>query len=216
MNVEHLISAFFPTPKRIYVEGNIGAGKTTAIGEIKRRLETIGKRVCAFPEQTERWQHQGLLKGLYDGDVSGKRAFDVLGPLQDFVMREKYTIQYRNDYDVFIFERHPNTTLNVFGAMEDASVREMFYTVDSIFPFLREPDLTLYIDVSPEECISRVKKRGRREEESITLSYLQDLHERHKVELRARRTRDLNVVSLRGDEKMVDNAIREIKKNFFF
>ena len=69
------------TPVSVFVEGNVGAGKSTALTELKFALEAKGKRVCLFLEQTERWSQQGLMRGLYDGGRDGKRAFDVLGPL---------------------------------------------------------------------------------------------------------------------------------------
>lgn len=41
------------------------------------------------------------------------------------------------------------------------------------------PDAILYLRTSPEICLERLKQRGRSEETSVTLQYLQQIHTRH-------------------------------------
>ncbi|CAF4715941.1 unnamed protein product, partial [Rotaria magnacalcarata] len=38
-------------------------------------------------------------------------------------------------------------------------------------------DLIIYLRAKPETCLERIKSRNRPEEQSITLDYLQQLHE---------------------------------------
>ncbi len=40
-------------------------------------------------------------------------------------------------------------------------------------------DLIIYLRAKPETCLERIKTRNRPEEQSITLDYLKQLHERH-------------------------------------
>ena len=41
------------------------------------------------------------------------------------------------------------------------------------------PDEIIYLQTSPEICFERLKQRGRSEETSFTLHYLQQINERH-------------------------------------
>ena len=147
-------------PKKIYVEGNVGSGKTTIVEELKRALEQRGSRACAFPEQVERWTHQRLLRDLYEGGKTGKRAFDALGPLRDFVDRKRFVDAHATEYDYVVFERHPRTTLRVFGAEEDEPTRGLYESVHASFPFMDPPEFTVYLRVSPETCRARAFEGG--------------------------------------------------------
>lgn len=115
-------------PLFVFMEGNVGAGKSTVLAELKFALEAKGKRVCLFLEQSERWSHQGLLRDAYDGSTSGKRAFEVLGPLRDFVDRRRFLNAHEREYDVVLFERHPvDGSARVrrrFGSGDARDVRE--------------------------------------------------------------------------------------------
>ena len=188
-------------PLFVYMEGNVGAGKSTVLAELKFALEAKGKRVCLFLEQSERWTHQGLLEEVYDGSRSGKRAFEVLGPLRDFVDRRRFLNAHEREYDVVLFERHPWTALRVFGAASDPATREMYASVDAAFPFASPPDMTIYLRVSPEECLRRVTERGRPEEKNVTSAFLREKHEAHEREMRRRREIGLDVREISGENR---------------
>lgn len=195
-------------PVRVFFEGNVGAGKSTVIAEVKRALESRGVRVCVFPEQTERWSHQRLLRDLYGGGVPGKRAFEALGPLRDFVERQHFLSSRPGDYDYVLFERHPRTTLRVFGAGEDDATRGLFASVNAAFPFMDPPEHTVYIRVSPNACLSRAKNRGRAEESSLDVAFFEDLAAKHDREMVAREREGLSVISVDGETK----SPREVAK----
>jgi thymidylate kinase len=188
-------------PIRVFFEGNVGAGKSTAIAEVKRALESRGFRVCVFVEQIERWSHQRLLRDLYSGGLAGKRAFEALGPLRDFVERQHFVSSRSGDYDYVLFERHPTTTLRVFGAGDDDATRGLYAVVNAAFPFMDPPEHTVYVRVSPNACISRIKSRGRAEESSLDVAFLEDLAAKHDREMVRREREGLSVVSVDGETK---------------
>ena len=204
----------FATPVSVFIEGNIGAGKTTVLNELKFALEASGKRVCVFLEQTERWSHQGLLQGAYDGGRDGKRAFDVLGPLRDFLDRQRFFNRHEREYDVILFERHPWTALNVFGASMDPATRELYQNLDAAFPFMRSPEMTVYMKVSPTECMKRLRDRGRPEEQMITEGFLREKHEAHEKEMRCRKSMGLDVREISADSLDIKGVV-DIMKSYF-
>ena len=53
------------------------------------------------------------------------------------------------------------------------------------------PSMLIYLDVSPEEGLTRINKRGRECENSISLEYLQGLHEEYQKFMQ-----EINVKSL--------------------
>jgi len=199
------------SPKKIYVEGNVGAGKTTVVEELRRALEQRGSRACAFPEQTERWSHQRLLRDLYaDGSdgAPGKRAFETLGPLRDFVDRKRFMDAHASEYDYAVFERHPRTTLRVFGANDDDATRGLYESLNASFPFMEPPELTVYLRVSPETCLARARERGRLEErDAVDIERLVDIHAKQERDVADREREGLAVMIVTDVESKSANEI---------
>ena len=178
----------------IYVEGNVGAGKTTIVEELRRALAQRGSRACAFPEQTERWAHQRLLCDLYSGGTAGKRAFEALGPLRDFIDRKRFLDAHASQYDYAIFERHPRTTLRVFGANDDEATRGLYESLNASFPFMEPPELTVYLRVSPDTCLARARERGRPEERDFDVERLREIGVRQERDVADREREGLAVM----------------------
>lgn len=199
-------------PTRIYVEGNVGSGKTTIVEELRRALEQRGKRACAFPEQIERWTHQRLLgDALENGSTASSRAFHALGPLRDFVDRKRFLDAHASEYEYAIFERHPRTTLRVFGANEDDATRGLYESLHAGFPFMEPPEITIYLRASPETCLSRVRARGRPEERDVDVDRLReiDLRQERDVADREREGLVVHVVS-DLDTKSASDVVKQI------
>ena len=83
--------------------------------------------------------------------------------------------------------------------------------------------LYIYLKSSPAKCLERIRSRGRLEEQSVQLNYLEDLHARHerlyrRLEAEDEKTLILNVDCLvypdrpKGDEIMIKVIVEEIRK----
>ena len=173
-------------PVWLFVEGNVGSGKTTVMCQAKDMLSERGYTVLTLTENVDRWKEQHLLTDMYASDLnrSSVRAFQVLGCLRDHIEREKYLRAHGEKFDVIIQERHPSTTLEAFSA--DVCVREMYELLD-VGTFV--PRHTIYLKTNAEECLRRVKGRKRRGEQHINLRYLRHLDTKHE-EMMARRLSD--------------------------
>lgn len=163
-------------PVWLFIEGNIGSGKTTAMCHAKELLFERGFTVLTLTENVDRWKDQHLLTDMYASEMnrSSVRAFQVLGCLRDHVEREKYTREHGEKFDVIIQERHPSTTLQAFDA--DDCVREMY---DLLGIGALVPQHTIYFKTDAAECYRRVKSRKRRGEKNINLRYLRHLDTKH-------------------------------------
>ena len=173
-------------PTSIFLEGNVGAGKTTCALRMKEILASKGFDVLTMTEDVDRWKRQNLLGDMYASKLQrpSVRAFQVLGCLRQYLERELYVQTRGHGYDFIIYERHPSTTLEVFDA--DECVREMYHTVDAAYHFLTPPSYTVYIKTNPKECLRRVKRRARLGEKTVSLGYLERLEGAHEDMMKKR------------------------------
>lgn len=159
-------------PKRfIALAGNIGAGKTTAAKTISREL---GYELFDEPVIDNRFLR------LYYGDM--KRWSFTLQ--LEFLIRRvehheliatvpKSCVQDRTLYeDPEIFAKY----LHGLGHMTGDELDLYFEYFDRLARSLHEPDLVVMLDgAGPTDLLGRIKKRGRKEEQSIPEDFLRGL-----------------------------------------
>jgi deoxyadenosine kinase len=149
--------------------GVIGAGKTT--------LATSLSKVLELPVYYEEVIENTYLEDFYN-DMQ-KYSF----PLQIYLLNRRFKqhqqiiwqgkggVQDRTIYEDSIFagmlrdanlmeERDHNTYMELFNNMSN---------------FMRKPNLIIYLEVSPEESLKRIKLRNRSMESKISLEYLINL-----------------------------------------
>ena len=77
--------------------------------------------------------------------------------------------------------------------------------------FFKNPDGIIYIQCTPEKCYERMNKRGRDEETSVKLEYLNELHDKHEDWLQNWNKTKLLIINNDNDDDW-DNVITKIKK----
>lgn len=163
---------YYPT---IWVEGIIGAGKTTFATEIGRRLDL---RVIEEPVE------ENPYLGLFYKDQK-KYAFGF----QIFMLHRR-CIQQRlaadeatgvGGFKGAILDR------SLFGDrvfakihVEEGNIEQIDYnTYEMAYSFISRtllpPSLLVFLDIQPETALTRVNKRKRPEEDGLPLEYLQKL-----------------------------------------
>lgn len=150
----------------VYVEGNIGAGKTTYLHYI---AEKDSPYIHIFPEPVKEW---GPLLSLYYQD-----PFRYAFPFQLAVLNSKRRLwnQIRRlpPYSIAYLERSPRSDLHVFCAI----AKDLGYLTEKEYDILHEcyrrflgdiagtcakhniTEQSLYINEKPEECLRRIRKR---------------------------------------------------------
>lgn len=140
--------------KLIVIEGIDGAGKTTVIRKLKKRLRAKGHKVV-LSEWRESPTIGNYLKQLGEAEIKlCPHAFSALhaADFADRVMREITPALDRGD--IVICDRYFYTEI-----VRDAGLHMDSKWSEGLFPFAPRPDLILYIDISLNTSLARVRKR---------------------------------------------------------
>lgn len=171
----------------VFIEGSIGAGKTTSIN----RLVSENNNYVKVLEPVEEWENSGMLAKFY-GDMKNNAFEFQLYVLETLFMRLKNTTltDCGGKKKIYLCERSIYTCYYVFtknmkncGFINEhqfSIIKNKFNEYDEWIKnnFNDIKFILLHTDV--DECIERIKYRNRQnEKESITKGYLETLETLH-------------------------------------
>ncbi len=158
----------------IAVAGNIGSGKTTLTGMLAKHYgweplyESVDNNpyLASFYQDMQRWSFNIQIYFL------NSRFRQVI----DIRKRKKDVIQDRTIYeDAYIFA--PN--LHEMDLMATRDFENYTSLFELMSQFLQAPDLLIYLKADVSTLVTQIHKRGRAYEDSIRLSYLENLNEKY-------------------------------------
>lgn len=198
-------------PKIIFIEGNIGTGKSTMLKKIKE-FKT-NKKVQVIFEPVDNWQslkddnNKNILSYFYEDMRRYAYSFQSFAFFSRISLLEK--IDDEADY-VFI-ERSVFSDKYIFAKncyqeklMTDIEWQlycKWFDWFEKRY-FSDKKYSIIYLKCSPEICLERIKKRARHEEKNIEVSYLKSIHNRHEEWLK-----DNNIILDASNIKNIENFI---------
>lgn len=197
----------------IYLEGNIGAGKSTLAARLAQST-----KFNALTEPVREWQNVGghnLLKLLYADRAVWNFPFQVLA-LTTLGRRQMEWLD-SNPAEFVIMERSPKCSLKVFAQYladakmlqpEHMAVLQVLY--DTVAPPTDNPVHYIYVRTPPKETYERMTKRGRTEELPITKDYLQELHNLTDQWLLRNESRPVHIIDGRQSPDEVYKAALDI------
>ena len=170
-------------PKHVSIAGLIGAGKTTLADSLGAFFGSLvgHNNVAVHHESVD----TNDILHLFYADMK-EWGF----PLQCTLLTQRHTQQQRiawndvpyNIEDRFMDEDHVfATVLWKQGNMDKHKFRIYRDMVLTYERHVKRPDLIVFLDVSAEVSMERIKKRGRRMESNIPLEYLQALEQEYKL-----------------------------------
>ena len=203
---------------KIFIEGNIGSGKSTLIEYLKNELKSIN----ILPEPVEEWKqlidndNKNILHYFYN-DI---KLWSYTFQMNAFITRSKI-IQENKDKD-FIMERSVFSDRNCFAVncYENKLLTDIEWKLYVEWhdwltnKFSLAPDAYIYLRTSPEIAYERIKKRNRKEETNIPLNYIKEIHQKHDDWLY--KIQD-NILVLDGNIKNTPDRLSKFKdiiKNF--
>ena len=165
------------------IEGNIGSGKTTIIHHLQR----LYKDVLLVEEPVQDWQNlqgENLLKKKNEDLPRWGYSFEAYVLITKM---NELTKVANSDKKIILIERcmltdkaffDVNVENNLSTPMEEAMFNNLYeFLSNNVYPKLTG---IIYLDTPVEECIKRMKKRGRKEEESLKADYLKQLDQHFK------------------------------------
>ena len=193
----------------ILLEGNIGAGKTT-VGKTLAESEVFG----FLEEPTKAWR-EGFAANMLELFYSDTNRWAFTFQICAFITRAKTwsEVLALTDHTKVVLERSIFCDRYVFA--ENCYRTGLLGTSEyqlycGLWEFLvsnycEEPDAILYLRTPADECLKRIKARGRPEEMGITLEYLEQLEGLHDEWL----LNDPRAILLDGQERWDTTAILE-------
>ncbi|XP_050466366.1 deoxynucleoside kinase-like isoform X1 [Cataglyphis hispanica] len=173
------VNKLYKRPFTVCVEGNIGSGKTTFLSHFKKF-----DNVIVFEEPVELWRDvsgTNLLELMYR-DPS-RYAFLFQSYVQ-LTMLQLHTCKIPSPYK--IMERSVYSTMCFIENLKRRNVlhkSEVTVLEDWYDWCLKnaniETDLIVYLRTTPEIVYNRMKQRGRKEENAVSLEYLNQVHQIH-------------------------------------
>jgi deoxyadenosine/deoxycytidine kinase len=175
----------------IWVEGIIGAGKTTFAREVGQRLEL---RMIEEPVETNPY-----LEKFYADPK--KYAFGM----QVFLLHKRYAMQQMASWEATGVGGYKGAILDrslsgdrVFAKlhMEAGNIDQIDWeTYEMAYNYMARtllpPTLLVFLDVQPETAFKRMQKRARKAEVGVELEYLVKLRDGYNKLLREAKTRVL-------------------------
>lgn len=182
-------------PKKyiVSVEGNIGVGKSTFIELLRNKWGQTNMGSCEIVfEPVDMWigltntDGKNILQSFYEDIPRWAYSFQNLACITRMMKIENAII---SSSAPFIFlDRSLGTDKNVFEAMlhDDGKINQMEHSMYNLWcdfydKYVRSLDdqIYIYLRASPAKCSERIKKRGRVEEDSIPMEYLENLNKYH-------------------------------------
>jgi len=173
-------------PILVTLEGNLAAGKSTLLTWFEHDTN-----IEVLREPLEKWEDIGnknLLELKYLNSPRWEFTFQIYSDLTRVVQLRD--TQYAGT--TRIQERSLISAHKVFAALQEQSgnvsqveaeiLRDWYSTISNKSnTVLTVPDLILYLKVDPVIAFDRMKMRNRGAESTVTLTYLQKVHERHEL-----------------------------------
>ncbi len=160
-----------PMGKYIAVAGNMGAGKTSLVEFLTRRfqLQPIyepnddNPYLGLFYEDMSRWAFASQIHFLI-------HKFRLHRQMEAF---ERVAVQDRTIYEDAEIFAYNLMEMGYLSDTEYGTYRDLY---ESVLPFVRPPDLMIYLKCPVRAIRRRIKKRGRPEEQTVPAAYLRRLN----------------------------------------
>ena len=190
-------------PKIIYVEGNIGTGKSTFLKQLDNYTLKKQYNYDVIYEPVDHWQQIGILEKFY----SNPKKYCYL--FQSYCLFSRFSLldNIKDNLNYIFIERSIFSDNNVFAKAchHINQLNDIEYDIYNLWfkKFLTAHPIQychIYLQLDPNICLERILKRNRNEETSITIKYLELLHEHHEKWLRDNK----NCKKIYNNEKLLN------------
>lgn len=199
----------------IYIEGNIGVGKSTLINKIEEKFKD---KFNYIQEPVEEWTSHKIdnsetkinfLSLYYLNPEKYSFLFQCVATLSLLKkkLENKINIIERSVYSsLFVFSKNLyDKKLITFEEYEFLKMwKDQYYKEEKKF-------IIIYIKDTSENCLKRIKQRNRKEEENISLEYLNQIENNYKQLLKLYNN---NVFIIKHNH--IDKMLKDLDKILLF
>jgi deoxyadenosine/deoxycytidine kinase len=196
--------------KVISIEGNIGSGKSTLLSHLKQSLSAENvPQIIFLQEPVDEWENikdedgNTMIQKFYDDQTKYSFSFQMMAYISRLALLKKSIEE--NPNAIVITERSLFTDKFVFAKMlyDSKKMESVEYQIylkwfDNFvndFPI----NCTIYVKTDPDMCHTRIAKRSRNGESTISLDYLNDCHKYHESMMQVHVSKDHNILELNGN-----------------
>jgi len=205
--------------KFIVIEGIDGCGKTTQIDKLSRWLPNSGLIKNGSKLITTREPGGSLLGKKIRGLILDNNENNKPSSLAELLLYSADRAEHvskiispaLNNNDWVISDRFSDSTLAYQGYGRNINL-ELFKNIESIVCQGISPDLTFFLEISPEESISRRKNEIPDRIESEGIRFLEKVNEGFKL---IAKQKNWKVISASQNIKTISNQIKETLLNNF-
>lgn len=173
----------------IAIEGNIGVGKSTFTNILKKTY----KNSIIVSEPVDLWMNlkdnsgENILGLFYKDKNRWAYSFQNLAYVTRMIKINE-AIKNNTDNNIIFLDRSLGTDKNVFEKMlhDDKILSDIEHSMYNLWCDFYNNNVNnlsnqkiIYLRCDPQIAYDRIKKRGRIEEESVSMEYLQKLHKYH-------------------------------------
>ncbi|GBB94147.1 hypothetical protein RclHR1_00230025 [Rhizophagus clarus] len=171
--------------KVIILEGGIGVGKTSITDKLKEIFLKKRKTVKVLHETIEEWKD--TLEKFYKEPLKYQYQLEM----EIIKSRNKQLRNCSRITEIIIMDRTPLSSYFFISlTKEKLTLEDLIKYRSEVNEMEKERDLLrletakiIRIEMTAEECMERIKFRGRNEEKNISLEYLGKLNEKYKHDL---------------------------------
>lgn len=215
----------------IYIEGNIGSGKSTFVRLLQNYLSKFATKPILVQEPVDEWMKTRDSDGsnILEKFYSDLPRWSFTFQMNSFISRAHKIQKERqpsNNWDPFMLvERSIYTDRHCFAVncYESGQMTKMEYDIYCKWndwlskEFNLRPDGYIYLKCDPTINTTRISKRSRDGEAGIPQEYLESLHQRHEYWMKTESKDGVPVLTIdvsedfTGDERM-DALFAQVKK----
>ena len=188
----------------VSIEGNIGVGKTTLIEKLMKAPEFQGYSMLLEPiDVWQTWLHE-----MYRDPKRWSFFFNLK------VLLTLSSWRPRQEDKRAICERSPLACKHVFSRVQhrrrELSDNELELLDEAHAALGWEPDVVVYLRATPDECLERMRKRGRPSEAGVGRDYLAEVHDEYEKLLMDSRESSYRVIVVQVGSKSSDDVLDEV------
>lgn len=193
-----------------FVEGNIGCGKSSFLRELEKLHVPILQEPVDVWARTRNENGKNILEEFYSDPTRNAYLF------QSIAFRSRVDAMSKLTQPKTVVERSVFTDRNIFAAtaradghMSNIEWDDYVKWFDWVIDKCPKPEKFVYLRAEPETCMERIGHRARSGESTITLEYIQKLHERHDTWL----LNEPNVLVIDATEPL-ENSIKKFLNTY--